>query len=136
MENLTPEMIEQAKAAKSAEELLEIAKANNVDMTADEADTYFAQLGPKSGELDDDDLDNVAGGACKSSAPDGMKKINAFTNATTCKKRECVVCGGRSTKPTGDGYATNVCVTCGKIVSCENCKYITRIDGTRYCTNP
>ena len=66
MINFTPEMIEKAKAAKSAEELLEIAKANGVEMTADEAATYFAQLNPKSGELDDDDLDNVAGGACES----------------------------------------------------------------------
>ena len=68
MTNLTPEMIEKAKAAESAEELLEIAKANNVEMTADEAATYFAQLNPKSGELDDDDLDAVAGGACQSNS--------------------------------------------------------------------
>ena len=63
MKNLTPEMIGKAKAAKSAEELLEIAKTNNVEMTADEAATCFAQLNPKSGELDDDDLlEGVAGG--------------------------------------------------------------------------
>ena len=42
--------------------LLEIAKANGVEMTSDEAATYFAQLNPKSGELNDDELDNVAGG--------------------------------------------------------------------------
>ena len=64
MKNLKPEMIEKAKEAKSAEELLELAKENGVEMTVDEAKTYFAQLSPKSGELDDDDLDNVAGGAC------------------------------------------------------------------------
>ncbi len=33
-------------------------------MNEEEAKTYFAQLNPKSGELDDDDLDNVAGGGC------------------------------------------------------------------------
>ena len=65
MKNLTPEMIEKAKAAKTAEELYEIAKANGVEMTEDEAKTYFAQINPKSGELDDDDLDSVAGGACQ-----------------------------------------------------------------------
>ena len=62
MHNISPNLIEKAKTAKSAEELLEIAKENNVEMTADEAKTYFAQLGPKSGELSDDDLDAVAGG--------------------------------------------------------------------------
>ena len=66
MKSLTPEMIEKAKAAKSAEELLALAKENGVEMTADEAKSYFAQLNPKSGELDDNDLDNVVGGACAS----------------------------------------------------------------------
>ena len=68
MKNYTPEIIEKAKAARSAEELLALAKENNVEMTEDEAKTYFVQLNPKSGELDDDDLDNVAGGACQSNS--------------------------------------------------------------------
>ncbi len=72
MKNFTPEMIEKAKAAKSAEELLEVAKAGGIEMTADEAKTYFAQLTPKSGELDDDELDAVAGGGCKSGSSGRM----------------------------------------------------------------
>ena len=59
MTDLTPKMI---KKAKSPEELLEIAKANGVEMTAEEAATYFTQLNPEHGELKDDDLDQVAGG--------------------------------------------------------------------------
>ena len=35
MKNLTPEMIEKAKAAKSAKDLLAISKENGVDMTED-----------------------------------------------------------------------------------------------------
>ena len=66
MKYFNAEMIEKAKTVKSAEELLELVKANGVEMTADEAATYFAQLNPKSGELDDNDLDNVSGGACTS----------------------------------------------------------------------
>jgi len=69
MTDFNAEMIQKAKAAKSAEELLELAKASNVEMTADEAATYFAQLNPKSGELDDDELDNVSGGGCLSDIP-------------------------------------------------------------------
>ena len=69
MHNISPNLIEKAKTAKSAEELLEIAKANGVEMTEDEAATYFAQLNPKSGELSDDDLDNVAGGGCGDDPP-------------------------------------------------------------------
>ena len=78
MKNFNAEMIEKAKAAKSAEELLELANANNVEMTADEAKTYFAQLSPKSGELNAGDLDAVAGGASGCSEeddePESMEK--------------------------------------------------------------
>jgi len=64
MNNFDSEMIKKAKSAESVEELLEIAKANNVKLKSEDAVTYFAQLNPKCGELADDELDNVAGGAC------------------------------------------------------------------------
>ena len=60
MKNFDAEMIEKAKEAKSVEELLEIAKANNVEMTAEEANEYYKQI--TSCELDDDLLNGVAGG--------------------------------------------------------------------------
>ena len=113
MINLTPEMIEKAKAAKSAEELLEIAKANNVEMTADEAATYFAQLNPTSGELDDNDLDNVAGGACAGSEAKSEGEIVRVTSGQTCKK-----CGNNigtlSTPPYGE--LTVYCNNCDKVI--------------------
>ena len=62
MTYLTPEMIEQAKAANTVEELLTLAKENNIEMTEESAKAYFAQLNPKSGELDEDLLVNVSGG--------------------------------------------------------------------------
>jgi|GEM_PF-3451756 len=55
------EMIEKAKTAKSAEELLAMAKAENIEISAEEAAKAFAELN-KTGELSDDELDNVAGG--------------------------------------------------------------------------
>ena len=61
MKNLTPELIAKAKAAKSAEELLKIAKENDVELTETEAKTYFAQLNA-NGAVSDDELDAVAGG--------------------------------------------------------------------------
>ena len=63
MKNITPELIAKAKAAKTAEELLELAKANNVELTEEQAQTYFAQLSAK-GTVADDELDAVAGGGC------------------------------------------------------------------------
>ena len=90
MKNLTPEMIEKAKAAKSAEDLLALANENNVEMTADEAKTYFAQLNPKGGELDDDDLDAVAGGACANSTSD----VTVGSKVRVINGYKCLKCGG------------------------------------------
>lgn len=56
--------LEKAKAAKSAEELLAIAKENGLTLTEEQAAEYFDKLNVKSGELADDELDNVAGGGC------------------------------------------------------------------------
>lgn len=64
MTNFTVEMIQTAKAAKTVEEMLTMAKDNNIEMTEEEAADYFAQLHAPTGELDDDELDNVAGGGC------------------------------------------------------------------------
>ena len=44
------EMIEKAKTAKSAEELLEMAKAENIELSEEQAAKAFAEL-KKSGEL-------------------------------------------------------------------------------------
>ena len=62
MKNLTLELIAKVKTVKSAEELLELAKANNVGLTETEAKTYFAQLGA-NGAVTDDELEAVSGGA-------------------------------------------------------------------------
>ena len=61
MKNFNAEMIEKAKAAKSAEELLELAKAEGIDITEDEARKYFEQINLP--DLDDELLDMVSGGA-------------------------------------------------------------------------
>ena len=120
MKNLNPEMIEKAKAAKSAEELLEIAKANGVEMTADEAKSYFAQLNPKSGELDDDDLDSVAGGACAEREPLPYGKKVRVTSGQTCEK-----CG------TNVGVYSVAELYCYDKVVCESCNcIIANDDGT------
>lgn len=58
------ELIEKARAAKTPEELMTLAKENGTELTEAEAVSYFAQLHPKTGELSDEELDNVAGGGC------------------------------------------------------------------------
>ena len=65
---LTQEMMEKAKTAKSAEELLLLANENGISITAQEADIYLAQLHPTDGELADNELDDVSGGGCNGSS--------------------------------------------------------------------
>ena len=59
---LTKEMIEKAMQCKSADELMELAKAEGFAITKDEAEAYFAEFADI--ELDEKALRNVAGGSC------------------------------------------------------------------------
>ena len=58
---ISKELLEKAKQAKTAEELLEMAKTEKIELTEEEAAKAFAELN-KTGELSDEELDNVAGG--------------------------------------------------------------------------
>ena len=67
MENkFTPELIEKAKSAKTPEELMALAKENGVELTEESAAAYFDRLHPQTGELSDDELDNVSAGCYES----------------------------------------------------------------------
>ena len=61
---MNTELIAKAKQTKSPEELMALAKENGIELTEESAQAYFNQLNPKTGELADDELDNVAGGGC------------------------------------------------------------------------
>ena len=63
---INQELIQKAKEAKTSEELMVLAKENGIELTGESANTYFEQLHPKTGELSDEELDNVAGGGCYS----------------------------------------------------------------------
>ena len=125
MKNFNTEMIEKAKAAKSAEELIALAKDNGVEMTADEAATYFAQLNPKSGELNDDELDAVAGGGCG----DGRRIVDMGGRCHTCF--ECKNGCGNNVD-----MITETCRICGEEWRCYNCVSVSFEGGKMYCNNP
>ena len=122
MKNFTPEMIEKAKTAKTYEELLEIAKAGGVELTADEAATYFAQLNPQSGELDDDALDGVAGGCGgtgNNSNDSDDDNVALGSTVRVINGDTCPQCGGTEGK-VGANYLSGIgCST--TIVNCCKC---------------
>ena len=112
MKKLPPELI--------AKELLALAKANNVEMTEEEAKTYFEQLSA-SGTVSDDELDAVVGGGFLGlSCPTDDDEESEESSAT----------------PLGDSDATPRCSKCGsseigyqlylgdKIYRCQKCKSI------------
>lgn len=116
MIDLTPEMIEKAKEAKSAEELRALAKKNGVEMTEEEAKAYYLQLNPPSGELDDDELDNVAGGCGGGSSSESKSavpsSVEAYCNGCYAT---VTVAPRKDTEGAIDGYFA-VCPKCGYVI--------------------
>ena len=82
MKNFTPELIKEAKTAKSAEELLELAKENGVELTEDEVKTCFEQLHANT-EVSDDELEAVSGGGICQDIIDFFQSRNG-RNDSTC----------------------------------------------------
>jgi type III secretion system FlhB-like substrate exporter len=122
MKNFTPELIAKAKAAKSAEELLELAKANNVELSETEAKTYFAQLNA-NGAVSDDELDVVAGGL---GCPDDGEESEA--NAQLIAGKAVRVINGKicpkchsNEGVIGQNFAANSVINSSKYVFCNKC---------------
>ena len=84
------ELIEKAKTAKTAEELLAMAKAESVELTEEQAEKAFAELN-KTGELSDEELDNVAGGCGKEEIPEPKYKIGDMVISS--RGFPCHTCG-------------------------------------------
>ena len=66
---ITKEMMEKAEQCKTADDLVALAKANGITLTKEEADAYLAEM--DNMELDEEALDNVAGGRSYSDGYDG-----------------------------------------------------------------
>ena len=124
------ELLEKAKEAKSAEELLSLAKENGIEMTDEEGAAYFAQM-KKNGELSDEELDNVAGGDCH--AKDGRLVVTA---GYTCEDFTCRICG--SHRRDYHSHVTNLESRSATIVqpTCNGCKYMTIERGLYLCNHP
>ena len=120
---LNNEIRAKAKAAKTPEELIEIAKENDVEMTEESAKAYFDLLHPKTGEMSDDELDDVAGGACYRG--DGRM---VTTVGNSCRSWRC-----KQHNKKMDSDHRPVCIECGKMASCNSCKFCTYEKGLWLC---
>lgn len=124
--NFTPEQIEMARTAKSPEELLYLAKESGVELSEEQANTYFEQLN-KSGEMSDNELNNVSGGACGPPLPPNCVDANH-----SCDKWVCEHCG----KPKDAVSRIHFHNTFPIYRHCDSCKY-SSFDNPRYlCNHP
>ena len=125
MKNLTPEIINKAKAAKSAEELFALAGANGIELTEEDAKTCFAQLNA-NGAVADDELDAVAGGGCPESkeTPFTAEIFAVGRRGEVINGNTCPGCGGTigtvqlliPNHPDPGCPITIVCEKCQKII--------------------
>ena len=124
---LSNELLAKARAAKSPEELLALAKENNVELTEESAKAYFDQLHPQVGELSDDELDNVAGGACYARIDKTV-----VSAGHRCPHYFCKHGGGKGLHKRRGGC----CAKCRGPAICEYCQYCTHVGGVWRCNDP
>ncbi len=138
MKNLTPEMIEKAKTVKTAEELLALAKENGIEMTTEEADAFYAQLNPKTGELSDDELDNVSGGGCETSSGHTIvsSELKCFTGQHEPNYYSVNNGNGRQqrvARTDNEGLRELWYRNCSGEGKCGNCRHLEFTGATGYC---
>lgn len=128
--DMTQEMLQKAKKAENSAALLALAKENGIELTQEEADAAFAQL-HKTGELSDDELENVTGGGCRKNGH-LVVSIGYRCNLWKCHKHPST--------PTqmlyyADDYY-NGCPDCHAHTTCNFCYYCKYTGGLWLCMNP
>ena len=104
-------------------------------MSDEEAASYFEELKEltsekKTGELNDDELDNVSGGGCYK---DNRLVVTTFN---WCDEFVCK-CGGRGRILNELNESdSGTCKRCKKRVKCSHCKYCSYEKGLWLCNNP
>jgi len=128
MMDFTQEQLKAAKAAKSPEELLKMAKGANVALTPEQAEHF---LQPNGGELSDEELENVTGG-CGGGTPlsqqwknaadsfFGLPNFHVGTLCTSCQAQDesgqsSVYCGTWEDTPDYVYCHGAKCFACGNI---------------------
>ncbi|MCD8347878.1 MAG: hypothetical protein LUD16_08040 [Lachnospiraceae bacterium] len=95
---LSAELMQKMAECRTAEELIALAKANNMEITAEQAEAAIQKLSPVNGELSDDELDNVSGGGV--SLMQFFRQI--FGGQTVFKKGKIVFIGDTLPDTGGD----------------------------------
>ncbi|MDE5753184.1 MAG: hypothetical protein K2H89_01360 [Oscillospiraceae bacterium] len=126
--NFTPELLGKARQTQSVAELIALAETNGITITQDEAENYFAQLQEscnQSGELSDDELDNVSGGGCH-------VKVDGIQYTVVTSYHSCAYYREDEERTPVKGYK-NAWRAFTKPGRCGWCVYLRFKGGTGYC---
>ncbi len=127
------EVIMKGKEANTVEELKEMAVKENWNISDEEANAYFEELQKyktqSTGELSDDELDDVSGGGCYK----GKRLV--VTTMHSCMEWSCK-CGNPSNMTPGELVNLGRCPKCRRGKTCGNCKYCSYEKGLWLCNNP
>lgn len=126
------EMAVKAESAKTVEELIDIAKENGIELSEQDAENYLKMK--KTGELSDDSLENVSGGA----AYTVIGGYLIVTRYHECERWRCPKCG-LAARSCQNGVTVHICPgnrDFGTGISCLNCKYQEYRFPYNICTHP
>lgn len=124
------ELILKAKEAKTAEELLALAKENGVPLNEESAKAYYEKM-HKTGELSDEELDNVAGGGCYHEDKLVVSALHYCENwqCHKCGKQDHSSLHGHRCDRETSNEPANI------IACCNSCKYCVYQDALWLCTH-
>lgn len=133
------ELLEQAKAAKSPEELLKIAKENGFeDFTEENAKAYYEAM-HRSGELSDDELEQAAGGCKKKGRKVVTLGLICPGGLGTWRCKDCLApngachCGWLEPPDLSRKFNASIFAWCAD--TCSTCAWCSYEGGMWYCNN-
>ena len=123
---MSKELISKAESAKGPEELLAMAKENGIELTEASAQEYFMRLHPQAGELEDDELDGVAGGGCSKTDTPYRRYVSP---SGQCSMWICRRDGSKKPRMSSG----NECGSCHAKIMCGTCKRSKHEGGKLVC---
>ncbi len=133
MENM--DLLKKVQQAESVEELFSFAKENHLEVSEEEIKAYYNRF-HKTGEMTDNELDDVSGGSCYKA--DGRLVVSF---GFKCDYFRCNICkwdnsDGKFPLPYIVGTFSKHCTKCGATVKCKNCIYMVYENALWLCSNP
>ncbi|MEG0962215.1 MAG: hypothetical protein RSF88_05065 [Lachnospiraceae bacterium] len=122
------ELLNEAKKAKSLEELTQMAADVGNPLTEEEAKFYFSLVNQKEGDLSLEELDTVTGGA---GTGDDAGAGSGEPSLAHCKNWHCFSCG---TYAQGKDSCTCGCSKGGIMTSCVFCANRTSPTSDSHCS--